>query len=176
MLEYLLSLSVLGSGVVLASHLWTNHRSVLRSVLKFGPIRGQYSIQYSPPTWSSAAPRHPLGLGRGYVQSRSRPGHCHCLYLSLYIVLFLMIEGCQELNQQEFSRLTTTIAWHQVNMCYFSILISLHCIISGPYVIPKWNNRILKNWKNNFFPRVPPLKNFENCENCLFSMHFQNML
>ena len=50
---------------------------------------------------------------------------------------------------------TTTIAWHQVNMCYFSILISLHCIINGPYDIPKWNNRILKNWKNNFFPRVP---------------------
>ena len=73
-------------------------------------------------------------------------------------------------------QLTTTIAWHWVNMWYFSILITLHCIIIGPYDIPKWNNRILKNWKKNFFSRVPLLKNFQNCENCLFSMHFQNML
>ena len=53
---------------------------------------------------------------------------------------------------------TTTIAWHQVKMCYFSILLSSHWIMIGPYEIPKWNIWILKNWKNNFFSRVPPLK------------------
>ena len=71
---------------------------------------------------------------------------------------------------------TTTITWHQVNLCSFSILIPLHCFIIGPYDMPKWNNRIFKNWKKKLFPRVPPLKFFQNCEKCLFSMHFQNML
>ena len=76
----------------------------------------------------------------------------------------------------EYPLLTTTIAWHQVNMCYFSILLSFHWIMMSPYEIPRLNIWILKNWKNNFFPRVPPSKIFWNFENCQFSMHLQNML
>ena len=42
-------------------------------------------------------------------------------------------------SKSDFNFNTTTIVWHQVNMCFFSILISLHCIIIGPYAydIPK---------------------------------------
>ena len=46
-----------------------------------------------------------------------------------------------------------------------------YILIIGPYDIPKWNKRILKNWKNDFF-----LKIVWNLENCQFSMHLKNML